>query len=399
QEFFHWTAGNSYTVGASFLGATTEFKVSIISSPVKFLKMENTVVFEDYDSHLDYDASYQPYQRYGYTHLIDFSVVLKDNTIIKSDGMAVEIYGVRYQLETHDDQPTNHWTAGGTYTAYGELLGASSSCKIRVIPNPVVSITAPDVNLVEEFDGYWYTGEGQHYFIYTVPNSGVTVRFNDGAVVTSDEKGSIKWKDRDFYLNCYGVEDRKSWTIGNEYHGVAEFFGKKANFTIRVIPNEYKSLTIAGVNTLTLTLTKTSGQTEVLHAVDYFSGPIKKNVYSVLLYTEEGRSVYVDVTYVNSTDSAFKFDDPFCIKSGGLVSNVLTGCRWFLQREGVDTGIAGDANGDGSLDMKDVLLMRKHIAGIDTIPDEFLDRADYNRDGEISMKDVLAMRRHIAGID
>lgn len=279
-------------------------------------------------------------------------------------------------------------------------MGVSATATVRVIPNPVVSITAPDVTVVEEIDGYWYMGEGHRSFIYTVPTAGVTVEFNDGATATSDSRGTVTWKGFEFYVDCYSVEDPVNWTAGNVYTGVAEFFGMTTNFEINVVPNEYESLTIEGVDTLTLTLTKAGGGTEVLHAVDYFAGPIKRNVYQVMLFTEEGRKIYVDVVYPNSNDSGFEFDDPFFIRIVTLKSNVLTGCRWFLIKEGgLPEGVAGDANGDDSLDMKDVLLMRKHIAGIDTIPDEFLDRADYNRDGEISMKDVLAMRRHIAGID
>ena len=228
QEFFHWTVGNSYTVGASFLGATTEFKVSIVANPVKTLKVENTAVFEGYDDHIDYDESYNSYQRYSYEHLLEFSVVLKDNTIIKSEDHAVEIYGVRYQLTTHDTQSTNHWTAGANYDAGAELFGVTSSFKVRVIPNPVVSLSAHDVNLVEEFDGYWYTGEGRHYFIYTVPTSGVTASFNDGAVLTSDETGCIEWKGRRFYVNSYTLENNDGWTTGKDYHGIAEFFRKSA---------------------------------------------------------------------------------------------------------------------------------------------------------------------------
>lgn len=58
--------------------------------------------------------------------------------------------------------------------------------------------------------------------------------------------------------------------------------------------------------------------------------------------------------------------------------------------------VQGDVNGDGNLDMKDVLLLRKHIAGIDVTLDE--EAADINHDGSVDMKDVLMMRKIIAGM-
>ena len=56
----------------------------------------------------------------------------------------------------------------------------------------------------------------------------------------------------------------------------------------------------------------------------------------------------------------------------------------------------GDANGDGGLDMKDVLLVRKAIAGLSGTINETA--ADVNRDGSVDMKDVLLMRKFIAGL-
>ncbi len=54
----------------------------------------------------------------------------------------------------------------------------------------------------------------------------------------------------------------------------------------------------------------------------------------------------------------------------------------------------GDANNDDSVDMKDVLLVRKNIAGMDATIDVL--RADANRDEAIDMKDVLLIRKGIA---
>ena len=58
--------------------------------------------------------------------------------------------------------------------------------------------------------------------------------------------------------------------------------------------------------------------------------------------------------------------------------------------------MAGDADGDGQLTMKDVLLIRKFIAGMGGDFDEAA--ADVDGDGQLTMKDVLLIRKYIAGL-
>ena len=64
--------------------------------------------------------------------------------------------------------------------------------------------------------------------------------------------------------------------------------------------------------------------------------------------------------------------------------------------ESAEPTVQGDVDGDGDLNMKDVLLVRKFIAKMDTTVDE--SAADLNRDGSVDMKDVLLMRKIIAGL-
>lgn len=56
----------------------------------------------------------------------------------------------------------------------------------------------------------------------------------------------------------------------------------------------------------------------------------------------------------------------------------------------------GDPTDDGLINMKDVLALRKYIAGIPVQIN--LIAADVNNDGAINMKDVLMLRKYIAGI-
>ncbi len=59
----------------------------------------------------------------------------------------------------------------------------------------------------------------------------------------------------------------------------------------------------------------------------------------------------------------------------------------------------GDLDSDGKLTMKDVLKLRRVIAGAETIGSELLPYADVDFDGVYTMKDVLKLRRCVAGVD
>ncbi|MBR0302568.1 MAG: alkaline phosphatase, partial [Clostridia bacterium] len=55
----------------------------------------------------------------------------------------------------------------------------------------------------------------------------------------------------------------------------------------------------------------------------------------------------------------------------------------------------GDVNGDGRVSIKDSLLLRRYIAGLDD--DISGNAADVNSDGNVTTADVLMLRRHLAG--
>ena len=56
----------------------------------------------------------------------------------------------------------------------------------------------------------------------------------------------------------------------------------------------------------------------------------------------------------------------------------------------------GDANADGAVNMKDVLAVRKAIAGLAPVLSE--QNADVTSDGTVNMKDVLVLRKFLAGL-
>ncbi len=70
---------------------------------------------------------------------------------------------------------------------------------------------------------------------------------------------------------------------------------------------------------------------------------------------------------------------------------------------GVDPFVYGDANGDGVVNTKDIILIRRHVAAKDPVTGqssvEVKEGADANGDGVVNTKDIILVRRHVAAKD
>ncbi|MBQ7603713.1 MAG: DUF4838 domain-containing protein [Clostridia bacterium] len=83
-----------------------------------------------------------------------------------------------------------------------------------------------------------------------------------------------------------------------------------------------------------------------------------------------------------------------------LMISVVAACFVSPATAGAAHGyLPGDANDDFDVSMKDVLLMRRFIAGLEEERDIDTVAADVDTDTDVTMKDVLAVRRNIAGLD
>lgn len=59
----------------------------------------------------------------------------------------------------------------------------------------------------------------------------------------------------------------------------------------------------------------------------------------------------------------------------------------------------GDLNNDGKIDIMDMMVIRRHILGIDKFNNDQKIRADLNKDGKNDILDMMVIRRHILKIE
>lgn len=60
--------------------------------------------------------------------------------------------------------------------------------------------------------------------------------------------------------------------------------------------------------------------------------------------------------------------------------------------------VLGDLNGDGEVNIMDVGILRRYVAGLTTISADRLAAADLNGDGKVNIMDVGILRRYVAGL-
>lgn len=64
-----------------------------------------------------------------------------------------------------------------------------------------------------------------------------------------------------------------------------------------------------------------------------------------------------------------------------------------------DNGLLGDANEDGTVNIKDATCIQKHVANITVLSERGLVLADFDKSGDINIKDATAVQKFIAGVN
>ena len=401
QDQREWRPGGKYRLIAMIdRSADCEFYVTVAKEKALSLEIEDRYVIaglSDYTATDEHGVQYTHY-RIGPNN---YKVTLADGRVFDSEGSSnIMIDGSVVTPQIFDPQPVKHWKTGETHTVAACVYGAYTTYKVHVLENPVKSITVKDITLVEGFDGYEY--DGKYYYNFFPID--YTVTFKDGTTAKPNEYGNIEWNGDLYSFYVTDPADMKSWKAGNSYTVEGDFMGVKATFKAKIVANNYTKLTISGRNDLILTLDKKDGTKEVYHAKILLPGVVRGNVFSCNLLTEENRMFTADFVFVGvDSPEDIMYDGPFYAEISGLTSNTLYGCKWFknyIYPGGMGPDLElGDVDGNGAVNMKDVLFLRKALAGAETLTKEQAELADVDGDGNVNMKDVLKLRKMLAGVN
>ena len=235
----YWTAGNTYAISGTVLGASDTFYVTVTENPVESLVIndisvvENTHGYEDENGHYIYNNLYP-----------SITVTLKDGSQVSSQGSGIEINGEYYQIniDLGDQGNGYYWTAGNTYEVRGSLLGVSDTFNVTVTESPVVSLEISDVSIIENTHGY-INGDGHYIYGGIYPEFTVTLK--DGRVIKS--QGSGIEIDKEYYwlgLDLSEQYEGNYWTVGNTYEVCGTLLGATAVMNVSIAENPVLRLEI-----------------------------------------------------------------------------------------------------------------------------------------------------------
>lgn len=238
-----WKIG-THKVEAEILGTKVSFDVIVEATPVKSVSISDCKAFlpvntreAAVDGKLITKVKYSP----------EFSVTLKDGTVIKSnEGKRVEIMGETLGLYITDDQARgNEWKAG-THKATGEIGGVSASFNVNVYDKFVTKIEPQTLNLYDGIDKtrrYYDDNEKVYYKFYT--DTICKVIFADGSTVMSDSDGEFyfnnSWGEINFTDN---QTESAPWSVG-KYKATAEYDGLYADYDVVIQANPFTKLEIS----------------------------------------------------------------------------------------------------------------------------------------------------------
>lgn len=120
---------------------------------------------------------------------------------------------------------------------------------------------------------------------------------------------------------------------------------------------------------------------------------VNGDVLSYSVSVNGAEAVAADAQYSFTPDVDGMVTLVFYACDGALTSEAYTVTLTVLK----NAAFAGDLNDDGIVDMRDVTLLRRYVAGWDI--DVNVENGDVNADGIVDMKDITLLRRYVAGWD
>ena len=250
-------AGEKYYLQCRHINyVSCSFTVVVSVASITALDVSDIVLYQGAHSYTEYEYNEQTgeydlsWERYNYYP--DFSVTLKDGSVVNGEGGNVLINGEWNYLSFIDDQSyENQWTIGNSYTVTGTLDGVTDTFTATVLENPVESIDVDNVSIIEGTNqqiGYdWIENEEVEYLYYDWSTPKYTVNLKNGDSLVSEWGNSIEIGGQNYWLSSYsGQSSQNVWGVGD--HTVqAEFFGIETTYTVTITESPIKSISVEDI--------------------------------------------------------------------------------------------------------------------------------------------------------
>lgn len=292
----------------------------------------------------------------------------------------------------------------GNYSAIIICGGVTESIKYTVLENPVESISVESgsqITLYKDVDGYLDEELGWFIYTYEVPQDvNIEISYKDGTSEVAN-----------FYDVVNGMEFRyndsqyeSAWQLG-ENEVVIEYFGATTSISATVVENPIKNIVVS-----------------TNPSAEYAIGDENYGYYSDDIYflsPDDLSGIELTVEYKDGTTEVLNDED---IDMDNMIINgrdyvvphvpvyeVGTQTAYLIYMgfevtfdvevvDGVDTGVLGDVDGDGSVTIIDATAVQRYVAQLETLEDDAFLAGDVDVDGDVSIMDATLIQRLVAQI-
>lgn len=170
------------------------------------------------------------------------------------------------------------------------------------------------------------------------------------------------------------------------------------------LPNETNVITIkvtaqnGEVRNYKITIIRVQDTTTVEEVVAKLGVKVNGSYMYGLSVGIDASTIVASVAKISPTASVVISDAAGNVKSGALSTGDKVRLKTLTSAEKTyEFAINGDVNGDGSVDIKDLLRVQKHLLGTVNLAGSSAQAADNNYDGKINVQDLLRIQKYILG--
>ena len=170
------------------------------------------------------------------------------------------------------------------------------------------------------------------------------------------------------------------------------------------LPNETNVITIkvtaqnGEVRNYKITIIRVQDTTTVEEVVAKLGVKVNGSYMYGLSVGIDASTIVASVAKISPTASVVISDAAGNVKSGALSTGDKVRLKTLTSAEKTyEFAINGDVNGDGFVDIKDLLRVQKHLLGTVNLAGSSAQAADNNYDGKINVQDLLRIQKYILG--
>lgn len=379
-----WTKGGDNYLTVSYLGVTAQIPVNIIDSPVERIEIDTSPTRE----YIYGDNEFGYTDDNGNYHFTPEDIRGLSFTVYYTDGTSAtftyedmdydrRINGYECELLYDSDNPAET----GDFPVTLTYMGKSAGYTVKLNASPVKSIElTKKPNKTEYTDYYLPDFLGAEFTITYADDTTHVVTLTEENLRYDIQWGCLLYKvDIDGYsliIEPYYGED--------EIHFVASYLGQSCE--IRDITftkeKEISGISLDNVSsdgngmTVNITYSDNTTQTLTMNVLGWHSWNSYVDGFAM---TENGILWYFIETHFDSNG----------ILSGYTVDILGKNINVEAQARSI-----GDINGDGSIDIRDLVRLKKILA---SLTEDGAEASDLNADGDIGTADLVILRRYLLG--